>query len=274
MLNSTVLEVAIGLVFCYASVALITSSIYEAIASWLNLRSKNLLTGIKAMLNSDTPAGNTLILKIYNNALAHPTGSGAATTLAELKNTPSHIDANHFAIALIDAIQSAPNDFAQLGKDIDALPDSQLRQVLQGVYSRADGKAAQLTAELSTWFDSTMDSVSTAYKQQAHTWCFVIALVFAGVFNVDSIHLFSTLWQHPTLIAQISIPTATPDSIASLKNLNDLPIGWQTGLERFTILGWLITATSALLGAPFWFNLLKQLVRLRAPVQKNPPQTN
>jgi hypothetical protein len=43
MLNSTVLEVAFGLVFCFASVALIASSVYEALASWMNLRAKTLL---------------------------------------------------------------------------------------------------------------------------------------------------------------------------------------------------------------------------------------
>ena len=37
MFNSTVLEVAIGMVFCFASIALIVSSIYEALASILGL---------------------------------------------------------------------------------------------------------------------------------------------------------------------------------------------------------------------------------------------
>ena len=38
MFNSPVLEVAIGLVFCYASVALMVSSVTEAISSALRLR--------------------------------------------------------------------------------------------------------------------------------------------------------------------------------------------------------------------------------------------
>ncbi|MDX8399085.1 MAG: hypothetical protein R8K20_02405 [Gallionellaceae bacterium] len=281
MFNSTVLEVAIGLVFCYASVALIASSVYEAIASWLNLRSKTLFAGIKNLLNSPASAGNDLILKIYNNALAHPVGNGSAATLDELKNNPSHIDSNHFAIALIDAIQSAPNDFAQLGKDIDALPDSQIRKLLQGIYNRADGKATQLHTELATWFDASMEHISASYKRQAQTWSFAIAFVFAAVFNVDSIHLFSTLWQHPALIAQISMPASTPDAVAALKSLNELPIGWQTSLQPVTIngwlttfMGWFITATAALFGAPFWYDLLGQLVRLRGAGPKSLPKAS
>jgi len=61
MLNSTVLEVAIGLVFCYASVALITSSIYEAIASYRGLRSETLFKGIQSLLNAKDP-NNQLLL--------------------------------------------------------------------------------------------------------------------------------------------------------------------------------------------------------------------
>ncbi len=97
---STVVEVAIGLVFCYASVALITSSIYESIASFLGLRSKNLLTGIKKLLNARNAVGEELLVRIYNHALVHPMGNGAATSLVDLKNRPSYIDSNNFSLAL------------------------------------------------------------------------------------------------------------------------------------------------------------------------------
>jgi hypothetical protein len=80
MLQSTVLEVAIGLVFCYASLAFVASD-----------------------------------LKI-----------------------PSYIDANHFAIAFIEAIQTIPGDYAQLGKNIDDISDPQIRSMLKGMYDRAN----------------------------------------------------------------------------------------------------------------------------------------
>lgn len=275
MLNSTVLEVAIGLVFCYASVALISSSVYEAIAAWLNLRSKTLLAGIKNLLNAHDAASNELTLKIYNHALAHPTGNGAAVSLDELKNNPSYIEPKHFAIALIDAIQTVPNDFVKLGTDIDSLSDSQIRQLLRGMYGRAAGNVEQLHADLAAWFDSSMDRVSGSYKRQSQTWCFVIAFVFAVIFNVDSIHLFATLWQHTALVAQIAMPTATHHAEEAYTGLKSLPIGWQTDwlneINRFSIIGWLITATAALFGAPFWFDLLQQLIRIRGTGPKPQP---
>jgi hypothetical protein len=276
MFNSTVLEVAIGLVFCYASVALIVSSVFEAIASWLNLRSKTLLAGIKQMLNAHNSAGEELLLQVYNHALAHPSGNGGATSIEELKKNPSYIAPSHFAIALIDAIQETPNDFAKLGADINAIPDPQIKLLLRGMYDRAAGNVENLHKELAAWFDTGMDRVSGSYKRQSQMWCFVIAFVFAASFNVDSIHLFSSLWQHPALVAQITMPTASPDTVSALKGLNDLPIGWQKDwlkeINQYSIIGWFITATAALFGAPFWFDLLQQIIRIRGTGPK--PQSS
>jgi hypothetical protein len=276
MFNSTVLEVAIGLVFCFASVALITSSVYEAIASWLNLRSKTLFAGIKNLLNGYSPAGNELLLKVYNHALAHPTGNGAAISVAELENKPSYIDPKNFAIALIDAVQSAPNNFAILGSDINDITDPQIKQLMRGMYDRAGGDIENMHKELAAWFNDGMDRVSGTYKRQAQAWCFTIAFVFAAVFNVDSIHLIAALWKHTVDVATISIPTIATSSADAIKGLDVLPIGWVAsspaihisplGMDNGVItqfVGWLITATAALFGAPFWFDMLQHLIRIR-----------
>lgn len=317
MLSSTVVEVAIGLVFCYASVALITSSIYESIASFLSLRSRSLLTGIRSLLNANNIAGEELLLRIYNHALVHPTGNGAATSLAELKSRPSYIDSKNFSIALIDAIQSAPDNFAKLGEDINAIKDEQIRKLLHGMYERSAGKLEKFQEELATWFDVGMDRVAGSFKRQSQAWCFGIAFVLAAMLNIDSMHLFSTLWKQPTLSARVTLTTSLPPSAPAagdvapahglevteynnqvmadmLKQLEALPIGWQnqqfckevksddkvkpgeagcTSLLQFhrydfssfllVVFGWLITASAALFGAPFWFDLLQHLTRLR-----------
>jgi len=271
MLSSTVLEVAIGLVFCYASVALITSSVYEAIASQLNFRSKTLLVGIQKLLNAEHTADQELILGIYNHALASPLGDGVAKKIEDLKHKPSYIDSAHFASALIDTIQTHSGDFAMLSSDINGIENEQLRQLLRSMYDSSAGKVENLQTALATWFDTGMDRVSGAYKRQSQRWCFVIALVLAVTFNIDSFHLFSVLWQHPALINEISQPQTTGQALGALKTL---PIGWQTVLSsaepaKTTIdclimfFGWVITASASLFGGPFWFDLLKTLVNLR-----------
>lgn len=280
MLNSTVLEVAIGLIFCFASVALITSSIFEAVASWLDLRSKNLLKGIQELLNADSPAGKELLLKIYNHAMAHPTGNGAATSTTELKSKPSYIDPRHFALTMIEAVQSVPNNFARLSSDIDVIPDQQIRLLLRSMYDRADGNIETLYTELANWYEAGMDRVSGSYKRLAQIWCFGIAFVFAALFNVDTIHLFSTLWQHPALVAQATMTSAPAHAEEAYLGLQTLPIGWQGNwmdeISPTSIIGWFITATASLFGAPFWFDLLKHLTRIRGSGPKpqssgNPP---
>lgn len=272
MLNSTVLEVAIGLVFCYASVALISSSVYEAIASWLNLRSKTLLSGIARILNAtDREAGSKeLLQKIYNNALVHPSGDGNATNIDTDKSIPAYIPSKNFALALMHAIQQSPDNFENLKADILAVKDEQLRNLLRGLERKAGGNLEAFEREVADWFDASMERVSGLYKKKSQLWCFFIALLISIIFNIDSVHLFKTLWLHPSLVAQVSAEKLNPElASAAYQQLQMLPVGWNQAFEWRALLspslwlGWLLTASASLFGAPFWFDTLKTLVRLR-----------
>lgn len=266
MFNSTTLEVAIGLVLCYASVALIVSSINEAIASLFNLRSNTLLEGVKSMLND--PNFDGLALNVYNHSFVSHLGQGNAKSAQDLDNKPSYIDPKHFAVALIDCIQTKTGDVAQLGKDIDAIPDPQLKQLLQGIYARASGIEGVYT-ELAAWFDAGMNRLSGNYKRKSQLYCFMIALAIAALFNIDTFHLFSTLWLHPAIAAGIS--AADHPAAISWDTLMALPIGWPDGalsISGTQVAGWLVTASATLFGAPFWFDLLQKLVNLRGTGNK------
>ncbi|HEY8095588.1 MAG TPA: hypothetical protein VIE65_05775 [Methylobacter sp.] len=267
------MEVAIGLVFCYASVALIVSSINEAIASILKLRSKSLLDGVKSLLND--PNFNGLALNIYNHGLVSPHDQGNAANAQDLTNKPSYIDPKHFAIALIDSIQTKTGDFIQLGADINAISDPQIKQLLQSIYTRASGKIENVHAELATWFDAGMNRLSGNYKRRSQLHCFIIALAIAILFNIDSFHLFTTLWQHPAITTGITPPTDSTN--IPWEMLMSLPVGWSNGTTFTSVVGailsikfagWLVTASASLFGAPFWFDLLQNMVRLRGTGNK------
>ena len=261
MFGSTVLEVVVGLTFCYASVALIVSTLQEALASALRLRANCLYSGIKNMLND--PGFSTLARALYEHALVNPHAEGAR---------PAYIAPAHFAIALVDAIQSIPGNVEQLGRDIDALPDAKTRRALQSIYQRADGDMEKFQLAVAGWFDSAMERVSAAYKRRAMMISLALSLLLAVLFNIDSIHLFQSLWQHPALAAQLGAGPETLDQHA-LEALWQLPIGWQQFPPRFntqfaiSVAGWLLTASTALFGAPFWFNLMKHTMQLRAPAK-------
>jgi hypothetical protein len=264
MFGSTVLEVAIGLTFCYGTVALIVSTLQEALAAAFRLRANTLLEGVKTMLND--PGFNALARAVYAHPLVNPHGDGTARDQRDLKAKPSYIEPANFAIALVDSLHRVPGDFGSLAPAIDAIPDPQIRRAMQGLYQRA-GDLPRFQQAVASWFDSAMERVSGAYKRRQLLISLLIALLLAILFNIDSIHLFRTLWQHP-LTTQI---TGAPGQLdpEAIKALWALPIGWNSFPPLLSadfalrVAGWLVTAATALFGAPFWFDLLQRAIQMR-----------
>ncbi|MDB5813052.1 MAG: hypothetical protein JWN23_169 [Rhodocyclales bacterium] len=165
MFNSTVLELAIGLCFTFASISLIASSLNEALASALKLRANTLLDGVKALLNDHRFDG--LARDVYNHGLVNPRSPGEAQTEHELVHRPSYIEPRHFAIALVESIQGTGAGLKELGQALDEIENKQIRQLLRGMYDRAAGRADLMQTELANWFNSGMDRVSGAYKRRS-----------------------------------------------------------------------------------------------------------
>ena len=266
MLGSTVLEVAIGLTFCYGTVALIVTTLQEALAAAFRLRANTLLAGIKSMLND--PQFDGLARAVYAHPLVNPHADGSAPDERGLRARPSYIEPAHFAIALVDSLWKTPGDFVQLASAIDAIPDPQLRQALQGLYGRARD-LQQFQDMLAGWFDSAMARMSGAYKRSQLLISLLLALLLAILLNIDSIHLFRTLWQQPALAAHLHDAPGALDP-AAIDALMKLPIGWTSFPPVFSaefalqVAGWLMTASTALFGAPFWFDLMQRVVRMRS----------
>lgn len=274
MLGSTVLEVAIGLIFCYATVALIVSSLQEALASALRLRARGLLAGIKTMLND--PHFDALARAVYAHALVNPLDDGHVLDQHKLRATPSYIASRDFATALADSIATVPGEPARFGHDVDAIADPQLRRMLQALYRRANGDMAVFQTLVAQWFDTTMERVSGAYKRRALFISVALTMLVAAVFNIDSIHLFSTLWNHAALATQVADSAraalaAAPDADGAhaIASLCALPIGWcsvppvASGEFGWRVAGWAITAATGLFGAQVWFDVLQRVVSLR-----------
>ena len=281
MLGSTVLEVAIGLTFCYGTVALIVTTLQEALAAAFRLRANTLLAGIKTMLND--PRFDGLARAIYRHPLVNPHADGTLPDERGMRTRPSYIEPAHFAIALVDSLWHVPGDFAQLAGAIETIPDPQLKQAMRALYGRARD-LQQFQDMLAGWFDTAMARMSGIYKRRQLLISLLLALLLAILFNIDSIHLFRTLWQQPTLAAHlreaagvatpgVATPgVATPGALdpAVFDAMMALPIGWThfppaTGADfALQVAGWIITASTALFGAPFWFDLMQRVVRLRS----------
>jgi len=266
MLGSTVLEVAIGLTFCYGTVALIVTTLQEALAAAFRLRANTLLAGIKTMLND--PRFDGLARAIYRHPLVNPYADGTLPDERGMRTRPSYIEPAHFAIALVDSLWHVPGDFAQLAGAIETIPDLQLRQAMRALYGRARD-LQQFQDMLAGWFDNAMARMSGMYKRRQLLISLLLALLLAILFNIDSIHLFRTLWQQPSLAAHLRDAPGALDP-AVFDAMMALPIGWThfppaPGADfALQVAGWIITASTALFGAPFWFDLMQRVVRMRS----------
>jgi hypothetical protein len=148
------------------------------------------------------------------------------------------------------------------------------------MYRRAGGDVEAFRQAVAGWFDNAMERVSGAYKRRSMMVSVLLSMLLAILFNIDSIHLFRALWQHPALAAQV---LAAPSSIdqRTVDALFSLPIGWSTfppvfdGAFLLQAVGWTMTAASTLFGAPFWFDMLQKIMQLRGtgakPGEKAPP---
>jgi hypothetical protein len=270
MLGSTVMEVVIGMAFCYGSLALTVTTLQEALSATFSLRAGMLRACIQRMLRDPQFTGTARAVYAHLLISAHDDLTDAH---APPHPGPSYIEPANFAIALIDAIRIGG---AELDSAIAAVPDPQLRRTLNTLYVQAGGDVQRFQAALGGWFDSTMARLSGAYKRRQLLVSFLLALLLAILLNIDSIHLFQTLWRHPALAAGIgAVPAALDTNLAN--DVATLPIGWASFPPVFDaafalqIAGWLITASTTLFGAPFWFDILQRAINLRSTGAKPAP---
>jgi hypothetical protein len=128
MFNSTILDVAIGMIFVYLLLSLMCSAANEVIELWLKNRAADLERGIRELFN-DRDRATGLVQKIY----AHPLVSSLFEKPYDPKrlswigrlfgrvNLPSYIPARNFALALMDTKfeprEGAPRAEAQIPPD-------------------------------------------------------------------------------------------------------------------------------------------------------------
>jgi hypothetical protein len=129
----------------------------------------------------------------------------------------------------------------RLGESITAI----VRQS-EGYGLTGEQAVAAARLNLESWFNDAMDRLSSDYKRHAQLVSFIIGVILALLFNVDTIHVATSLWREPILrqaiIAQVEsyIPPALSqegslfpplESIPALESqlhaLN-IPFGWTT----------------------------------------------
>jgi hypothetical protein len=290
-LGGPAVEVAIGLAFVFFLLSTVVSTITEGIAWALKQRAKQLEQGVVGLLGKNKVAD-----KVLDHALVQ---SDARTpTWKTKKQKPSYVSARNFSLALIDtlakqggssekSLEGVKKGATNLGAGAEAL-EEQLAALL-GDPAVTDLKNFRKAAE--EWFDDAMDRVSGWYKRWAQKITCVLAVFVAFGLNANAIEIGERLANDPTVRAAVvsradaaageekgDAKAAGDKAEKAVKELDalELPLLWPEGflhgVDAAMIVGLLITAIALSLGAPFWFDALSKLARLRTTGKKPVPE--
>jgi hypothetical protein len=235
-----------------------------------------------------------------NKATAAPTppiedGRVKTTRKTDL---PSYIPSRTFAAALLGldqqtvALGTAVDvrvGLRKLGESIDAIPSEPVRQALRALLQNAQGDAVVFRHNVEQWFDDHMERVSGWYRKRIQKVLWVLAFAVAFTLNADSLQIANRLWVDPTQRAAIvnqaqNATSKTTGETNPSKELGSLPVplGWHLASSRrdpqgfpfyekwsrawalfAKLIGLTLTAVAITFGAPFWFDTLSKLARLR-----------
>jgi hypothetical protein len=287
MLDFAALDVALGLIFVYLVLALVCSALNETISSVFSWRAKFLREGIANLLDpSDHSNGKVLARVLYDhpiiNSLIRPVGRKGKLRY------PSYLPAGAFASALLDFDGKGVQ--RSVTEAIAAVPSKEARSALTTLWENANQREDAFRAAIEKWFDDAMERVSGWYRRRVQLVLWVLAIGVAVVLNVDTIRVADHLWKDKTVraavVARSQIPPAatTPplaDVAKNVDTLNELklPIGWSVetrpngrwdwlATSLLKVVGLIITAAALTLGAPFWFDVLGKVARVRSAGQR------
>ncbi len=309
MLGSTILDVAIGIVFVFLLISLLASAMREALETWLKTRASHLEAGLREVLRDRDGTG--LVKHLYNHPLVYSLYGGDYVPNPGLKsggllvtrgrNLPSYIPASSFAQALMDMAARGPDTgwataqpvtLEAIRANLGLIENPAVQRTLLIALDHADGDLQQLQINLEAWYNGAMDRVSGWYKRSSQVILLVVGLGMAVALNINSIHIGSMLFHDRTarelMVASARNATGTglmkyQDASSQIGDLDTL-IGWHGGVwTELTqngpsdVAGWLLTAFAVSFGAPFWFDLLNRLIVVRStvkPHQKSPEESS
>jgi hypothetical protein len=240
MLNGTVLDVAIGLIFIYLMLSVACSWLNERIQSVLDTRARMLDTAIRNLLGA---GWKDLAAQLKSHALISAISHAPS-------NMPSYLPSSTFAMALIDTLVPVdgehPLTLKRLRDAILGLPES-TRPALLALVNAAEGDIAAVRSHVEHWFDNAMDRVSGLYKRHVAVWLFLLGFVLAVATNADTILLVQRLEHESALRAAVTrqVTDASAQEAAAPKAAApkvdaiapQLPID-QEQLQRLDLLFW------------------------------------
>ncbi len=303
------MDVVIGVVFLFLALSLVTSMLNEAIAGFLSLRGRTLEQGVRNMLNDPTGShlARQVYAHPLVTALARPTTlDRLLKRQPRPPYIPSGVFAAALMDSIVDTVAPDAPDrqklLAELGNVVVSLPPEydEIKRALVSLIDDAAGDEKRIRENLEKWFNDQMERVSGWYKRLAQKITIGVAIILALIANADMLMVANALYHDSSVRSAVSaaaaeavrsaIPGNSFDSLVAVNtaltriDLTDLPVGWQPKasavndprLTPVTLQGWLaklagiaFTIIAVSMGAPFWFSVLGNIVRLR--IDGEPP---
>jgi hypothetical protein len=209
---------------------------------------------------------------------------------------PAYIPSRTFTSALLGLEQEAISvgkgvEMRKLDASIEAIPSERVRGALTALLHNAQGDAVLFRHNVEQWYDDQMERVSGWYRRRIQKVLWILAFLTAFMLNADSLQVAKRLWVEPSvrasLVSQAQTTTttnqdaSTTDPAAELDSL-PVPLGWHLATAEndpqgfpfywdrsmwwsllSKLIGLTLTAVAISFGAPFWFDTLSKLARLR-----------
>lgn len=208
----------------------------------------------------------------------------------------------------LDTIKTSINtNGVSTGKE--KLPDK-TQEILKGVILNAQlskGRNQSNVSDLEhfrialeNWFSRSQNQTIGIYKRNSKFVLFWIGFIAAVFVNANTFHIIQTLYVQNDVreaLTSAAVETAkdckgddntcakrVQETIDNIK-AEQLPIGWKNSSQfleiinpsknpigfAYNLLGWIISGFAIMMGAPFWFDILKHFVNVRnaAPQSDN-----
>lgn len=296
---NTLLETSLGLALVYLLVCMLVSGMQELIARYRNKRGQFLREGLVSLIADRWVYLRTInhpsIVAFYRYVPgkgpmpSYLPANAIAQALCDVlvRRHQLHVPGGGQVVFDLDAIKAA----VRHAKERDSTLGQALLPPVEGATTLDEALAG-----VARWVEQGMERVSGWYKAHTQKQMFIIGLLVAVMLNIDSIAIVQAMARAPALRAEMAVmaeqlaaankagQSESPDARQQIKDsharLQDLaakglPVGYaclgtQTRCNPCDVDSWLlkivglvITALAASLGAPFWFGLINRVVDLR-----------
>src|SRR5260221_9215372 len=163
MSTSSLMDVAVGMMFIFILLSVTCSAITEWISALMSKRAIQLEKAIRHLLDDpdlekDTPKQGGYATVLANSLFKHPLIDQLSP---RGKLTPAYIPSRTFAIALMDIIvppgEKPAANIAELKTLIERVESKQLKKTLTALVMAAEDDLGAFRKSIESWFDDAME---------------------------------------------------------------------------------------------------------------------